>query len=44
MSNLYSMTKNQAAIRDLIKVGRDTAGNLTPKFLSAFANTRWGAI
>jgi hypothetical protein len=30
MCNLYSMTKNQAAIRDLFKVGRDTAGNLPP--------------
>jgi putative SOS response-associated peptidase YedK len=30
MCNLYSVTKNQAAIRDLFKVGRDTAGNLPP--------------
>jgi len=30
MYNLYSVTKNQAAIRDLFKVGRDTAGNLPP--------------
>ena len=25
--NLYSITKNQAAIRDLLKVTRDSAGN-----------------
>src|ERR1700676_4941248 len=30
MCNLYSMTTNQAAIRDLFKVGRDTTGNLPP--------------
>ena len=30
MCNLYSMTKNQAAIRDLFKIGRDTTGNLPP--------------
>jgi putative SOS response-associated peptidase YedK len=28
--NLYSITKNQAAIRDLFKVIRDSAGNLPP--------------
>jgi putative SOS response-associated peptidase YedK len=28
MCNLYSMTKNQAAIRNLFKVDRDNAGNL----------------
>ncbi|MCX7318716.1 SOS response-associated peptidase [Tardiphaga sp.] len=28
MCNLYSMTKNQAAIRNLFKVDRDSAGNL----------------
>jgi putative SOS response-associated peptidase YedK len=28
MCNLYSMTKNQAAIRDLFKVDRDSTGNL----------------
>ena len=27
MCNLYSMTKNQAAIRNLFKVDRDTSGN-----------------
>jgi hypothetical protein len=30
MCNLYSITKNQAAIRDLFRVTRDTAGNLPP--------------
>jgi putative SOS response-associated peptidase YedK len=30
MCNLYSITKNQAAIRDLFKVARDSAGNLPP--------------
>jgi putative SOS response-associated peptidase YedK len=30
MCNLYSITKNQAAIRDLFKVARDTTGNLPP--------------
>jgi putative SOS response-associated peptidase YedK len=30
MCNLYSITKNQAAIRDLFKVTRDGAGNLPP--------------
>ena len=30
MCNLSSVPKNQAAIRDLFKVGRDTAGNLPP--------------
>jgi putative SOS response-associated peptidase YedK len=30
MCNLYSMTTNQKAIRDLFKVGRDTTGNLPP--------------
>jgi putative SOS response-associated peptidase YedK len=30
MCNLYSMTTNQKAIRDLFKVGRDTSGNLPP--------------
>jgi FtsP/CotA-like multicopper oxidase with cupredoxin domain len=30
MSNLYSITKKQAAIRDLFKVVRDTTGNLPP--------------
>ncbi len=30
MCNLYSMTKNQDAIRRLFKVSRDTAGNLPP--------------
>jgi putative SOS response-associated peptidase YedK len=28
MCNLYSITRNQAAIRDLFKVSRDTTGNL----------------
>src|SRR3954447_14697486 len=28
MCNLYSMTTNQKAIRDLFKVSRDTTGNL----------------
>jgi putative SOS response-associated peptidase YedK len=28
--NLYSITKNQAAIRDLFRVSRDSAGNLPP--------------
>ena len=28
MCNLYSMTKNQAAIRSLFKVGKDYIGNL----------------
>jgi putative SOS response-associated peptidase YedK len=28
MCNLYSMTTNQKAIRDLFKVGRDVSGNL----------------
>jgi hypothetical protein len=28
--NLYSITKNQAAIRDLFRVVRDSAGNLPP--------------
>ena len=28
MCNLYSMTKNQAAIRNVFKVTRDNAGNL----------------
>jgi hypothetical protein len=27
MCNLYSMTKNQAAIRNLFRVDRDSAGN-----------------
>ena len=30
MCNLYSITKNQAAIRDLFKVAGDSAGNLPP--------------
>jgi SOS response associated peptidase (SRAP) len=30
MCNLYSITRNQAAIRDLFKVARDTTGNLPP--------------
>src|SRR5260221_14496923 len=30
MCSLYSITKNQAAIRDLFKVARDTTGNLPP--------------
>jgi putative SOS response-associated peptidase YedK len=30
MCNLYSITKNQAAIRDLFKVTKDSAGNLPP--------------
>jgi putative SOS response-associated peptidase YedK len=30
MCNLYSMTTNQAAIRDLFKVTKDSAGNLPP--------------
>jgi putative SOS response-associated peptidase YedK len=30
MCNLYSMTTNQKAIRDLFKVTRDNAGNLPP--------------
>jgi putative SOS response-associated peptidase YedK len=30
MCNLYSITKNQAAIRDLFKVARDATGNLPP--------------
>ena len=30
MCNLYSITKNQDAIRRLFKVGRDTSGNLPP--------------
>jgi putative SOS response-associated peptidase YedK len=30
MCNLYSITKNQAAIRDLFKVIRDSVGNLPP--------------
>jgi putative SOS response-associated peptidase YedK len=30
MCNLYSMTTNQKAIRDLFKVTLDTAGNLPP--------------
>jgi putative SOS response-associated peptidase YedK len=30
MCNLYSITKNQTAIRDLFKVTRDSAGNLPP--------------
>ncbi|WNV10070.1 SOS response-associated peptidase [Tardiphaga sp. 709] len=30
MCNLYSMTKNQAAIRNLFKVDRDITGNLPP--------------
>jgi putative SOS response-associated peptidase YedK len=30
MCNLYSMTTNQKAIRDLFKVARDTTGNLPP--------------
>lgn len=30
MCNLYSITRNQAAIRDLFKVTKDSAGNLPP--------------
>ena len=30
MCNLYSMTTNQKAIRDLFQVTRDSAGNLPP--------------
>jgi putative SOS response-associated peptidase YedK len=30
MCNLYSITRNQAAIRDLFKVARDSTGNLPP--------------
>jgi hypothetical protein len=30
MCNLYSITKNQAAIRDLFRVTQDGAGNLPP--------------
>jgi hypothetical protein len=30
MCNLYSITRNQAAIRNLFKVGRDTSGNPHP--------------
>jgi hypothetical protein len=30
MCNLYSMTTNQAAIRDLFRVTKDSAGNLPP--------------
>jgi hypothetical protein len=30
MCDLYSITKNQAAIRDLFMVTRDSAGNLPP--------------
>jgi putative SOS response-associated peptidase YedK len=30
MCNLYSMTKNQAAIRNLFKVDHDVTGNLPP--------------
>jgi putative SOS response-associated peptidase YedK len=30
MCNLYSMTKNQAAIRNLFKVDHDITGNLPP--------------
>jgi putative SOS response-associated peptidase YedK len=35
MCNLYSMTKNQAAIRSLFPVGRDLTGNL-PSMLGIF--------
>jgi putative SOS response-associated peptidase YedK len=30
MCNLYSVTKGQAAIRELVRVMRDTTGNLPP--------------
>jgi putative SOS response-associated peptidase YedK len=30
MCNLYSITTNQAAIRDLLKVTKDSPGNLPP--------------
>jgi len=30
MCNLYSITKNQTAIRDLFKVARHTTGTLPP--------------
>ena len=30
MCNLYSLTTNQAAIRNLFKVSRDRTGNLPP--------------
>src|SRR5690242_10193889 len=30
MCNLYSMTKSQQAIRDMVRVWRDTTGNLPP--------------
>ena len=30
MCNLYSVTTNQAAIRDLFRVTKDSAGNLPP--------------
>jgi len=30
MCNLYSQTKGQQAIRDLVRATRDTTGNLAP--------------
>ena len=40
MCNLYSMTTNQKAIRDLFKVGRDTTSSLPPMPAVAFAIAR----
>jgi hypothetical protein len=40
MCNLYSITKNQAAIRDLFKVTRDITGKLQPRDLSRTASRR----
>jgi putative SOS response-associated peptidase YedK len=37
MCNLYSMTRNQDAIRRLFKVSKDSAGNL-PSFPAIFPN------
>jgi hypothetical protein len=39
MCNLYSINRDQAAIRDLFKVTRDKAGNLPP-MPGSFLTTR----
>jgi hypothetical protein len=34
MSNLYSITKGQQAIRELVRAMRDNAGNMPPRMSS----------
>jgi hypothetical protein len=43
MSNLYSVTKSQQAIRDLVKATRDLTGNM-PSLPAIFPNGRATAV